>query len=666
MGQPADRAAEAKAGELVMAITLPLADGGVFDQWAEVYDTQSNPLLRLEERTAAPLLPKVEGADVLDFGCGTGRWLTRFEAMSPATLLGVDCSEGMLEHAREKVSVTTRLVCGGYAPMPVASCSVDLIMASFVLSYVSDLEAFARECSRVCRPGAYLLLSDMHAVTAAERGWTRSFLAGGSKVELEIEARETGDILSVFQEHGFDLRTRVDAVFEEPECVVFEQAGKLAEFEALVGVPAISIFLLQQRSRSSAARVKACGDVYLHQARYSAGAAAWKEGGLLIEDGRIASMAVLKDDLDPDTPMLDLSGYVVLPGLINAHDHLEFGLFPRLGRRANEIPYSNSVEWAEKIHRTERETIRRHRQVPKESRLWWGVIRNVLCGVTSVCHHNPAHACFADPEFPVRVLTDFGWAHSLAFDEHAQAAFRSNPADQPFVLHAAEGVDKRSREEILRLDALGMLDGRTVLVHGLALGMEEVELLNRRGASLITCPSSNQFLFGQQLSGDVLGTVERGALGSDSPLTARGDLLDELRFLSGDHGIDAKRAYSMVTSSPAEMFHLRDGEGSISRDGVANLIALRKGDGSPADVLARATFAEVELVMLGGRVSMASDAMFLRLPEALRTGMQRLAVAGHGRWLRAPLDRLFASAEEILGEGCLSVGGKEVRYAEAV
>jgi len=35
---------------------------------------------------------------------------------------------------------------------------------------------------------------------------------------------------------------------------------------------------------------------------------------------------------------MDLAGHLILPGLINAHDHLEFNLYPRLGRG----PYPNA------------------------------------------------------------------------------------------------------------------------------------------------------------------------------------------------------------------------------------------------------------------------------------------------------------------------------------
>ena len=89
-----------------------------------------------------------------------------------------------------------------------------------------------------------------------------------------------------------------------------------------------------------------------------------------------------------------------MPGLINAHDHLEFALFPRLGNP----PYRNYVEWGDDIHNRFPEVIAKHRAVPKDVRLWWGGIRNLLCGVTTVCHHDRLWPVLFAPEFPVTVL----------------------------------------------------------------------------------------------------------------------------------------------------------------------------------------------------------------------------------------------------------------------
>jgi hypothetical protein len=120
--------------------------------------------------------------------------------------------------------------------------------------------------------------------------------------------------------------------------------------------------------------------------------------------------------------------------------------------------------------------------------------------------------------------------------------------------------------------------------------------------------------------------------------------------------------YSMVTTRPADMFHLKDGQGRIAPSGVADLIAVRGHYDTPAHAISELTFGDVELVLLAGRVQMASSHLHARLPYHLRSGMELIEVAGHRRWIRAPLQELFASAESVLGQQKLLLAGREVRY----
>jgi len=643
-----------------MAASPTRPDSRVFDLWAQVYDAQTNPLLMLEERCVIPLLRPLSGKDVLDVGCGTGRWLTKLEALEPASLTGTDRSTTMLERARAKVRPTTTLELSQCSALPGEDASRSIVLASFVLSYLDDLQKFARECARILRPDGWLLLSDMHPVTAAERGWTRSFHIDGEKIEIVVHSRSIDEIVTAFQQHGFDVRVLLQPPFEAPERSVFEHAGKLAEYEKLSGVAAIYVLKLQKRRQPlPVITPHLSGALQLTRARIALSPAAWKDGDVLIEDGRIVS---IREGADASTPILDLSGYVLLPGLINAHEHLEFGLFPKLGRPPDAPPYRNSTQWAREIHQVHSSIIEQYRQIPQTIHLWWGAIRNLLCGVTTVCHHNPVHADLTLPDFPVRVLSRFGWSHSLAFDPHLAEKFQAAPQDHPFILHAAEGIDEENRNELSQLDGMRMLDERTVLVHGLACTAWEIALINRRGASLVVCPTSNRFLFAKTLSRDLLTSIERAALGSDSPITAAGDLLDEIRYLDAEIGLNPKMIYSMVTSNPAEMLHLKDGQGRIAESGVADLIAVRDQHDTPARTLSELTFGDVELVLLAGRVQMASPDLYARLPHDLRSGMELIEVAGHRRWIRSPLQALFEAVESVLGQKKLLLAGREVCY----
>lgn len=382
-----------------------------------------------------------------------------------------------------------------------------------------------------------------------------------------------------------------------------------------------------------------------------------------IEHGRIRRLITRDDepseaDANPSASsplVVDLTGYLILPGLVNAHDHLEFNLFPRLGNG----PYTNSEEWARDIYHPEASPIREHLAVSKPVRLWWGALKNLLCGVTTVCHHNPYLEEVFDVDFPIHVVKRYGWAHSLAFEKYLVEAFRSTPPEAPFLVHLSEGKDSRSENEIFVLDRLGALDRRTVLIHGVGLNSAGRTLLRERQAALVWCPTSNLFTLGMTLDWSTVRSTACIALGSDSALTAQGDLLDEVHAVNRLAGSSAEFVYSMVTDLAADVLGLCDGEGTLRPGARADLVAIKDRGEEPAVSLVESKYSGIESVMVSGELKLVSPDLARRWPARSLDGLESIEVEGVRRLARAPVSKLLSEARKHLGP-VIRLGGRKV------
>ena len=354
-----------------------------------------------------------------------------------------------------------------------------------------------------------------------------------------------------------------------------------------------------------------------------------------------------------NTPILDLRGHLILPGLINAHDHLELNLFPRQGRG----PYPNAAAWARDIYRPGEFPIKDHLRIPKATRLVWGGLKNLLSGVTTVCHHNPRENSILDRNFPVRVVKRFGWAHSLEFSPDLAERFRRTPPGWPFLVHLGEATDRAGRCEVFRLNQMGALDHRTVLVHAVALDRQGWRLVQSKAASVVWCPSSNLFLLGRTLTPGVLRSGILVALGTDSALTATGDLLDELRAARSASRLSRGNLYRMVTEQAAQVLRLEKGAGRVSEGGPADLVVVRDRGQSPAATLCGLVSRGPEMVMVAGQIKLVSPSLAVQLPAFVRRPLYPLAVEGRGKALvDADVPELHRRATRELGPEILVAG----------
>jgi cytosine/adenosine deaminase-related metal-dependent hydrolase len=346
---------------------------------------------------------------------------------------------------------------------------------------------------------------------------------------------------------------------------------------------------------------------------------------LRIVGGRIAEARPQAGDR-----RIDLGGARLLPGLINAHDHLQLNALPRLKYRP---VYENAAQWIADIDpRLQTDPLLRgHRSVSRQQRLLIGGIKNLLSGVTTVAHHDPDYPPLREPSFPVRVLQGHGWSHSLALDGEAAVAQSqaSTHEHSPWIVHAAEGVDAAAAAEFDTLEALGCIRQHTVLVHGLGLTSEQQRRLVQAGAGLVWCPGSNEHLFGRTLDVVALNGLPRLALGSDSRISGERDLLAELALARRLTQWSEDRLESLVTERAAALLGLLD-RGVLAPGRLADVLVL-----PGALPLSGASRADVRLVLVGGMPRYADPELAAAFGPA--SGLAPLQIDGRPKYLAQAL-----------------------------
>jgi 5-methylthioadenosine/S-adenosylhomocysteine deaminase len=366
----------------------------------------------------------------------------------------------------------------------------------------------------------------------------------------------------------------------------------------------------------------------------------------------------------PGSPELDATGCLVVPGLVNAHQHttsdpLVRSLIP------DDIPSAEAIDrWILPVHE----------QVTGEDDELAAMITAVDCltrGVTTVLepgstahplraaaglaaagirgrvgpwgwdldggpHTAPAPEVLDAIEEVVGQLDGSlvsGWVtlvgHATASDAlMTGAAALAERLDVPMTMHMSPGdadgsayAGRSGLRPIQHLERLGVLGPRLVLAHAVWLDDAEVDLVLSSGTAVVSCPAAYLRL-GQGYAragrhGELVRRGGRVALGCDSHNAGDApDVLAAARLLAGlerDRGeesaIDAGTAYSLATAAGAAAVGMGKQIGSIEVGKAADLVVLDLDDIAwiprgdlPLQLLWGAASSSVRDVVVDGRV----------------------------------------------------------------
>lgn len=143
-------------------------DDGAFNEWdavagewddSEAVRAYAAAAFESLERIAEANGVSLDGARIIDFGCGTGVLAERLVAAG-AEVLAIDCSSAMLAALDRKIDELGWTTVRTSPDLTAADGSFDLVVCSSVCGFLDDYPAVARSLASRLRPGGVFVQWD--------------------------------------------------------------------------------------------------------------------------------------------------------------------------------------------------------------------------------------------------------------------------------------------------------------------------------------------------------------------------------------------------------------------------------------------------------------------------------------------------------------------------
>ncbi len=358
-----------------------------------------------------------------------------------------------------------------------------------------------------------------------------------------------------------------------------------------------------------------------------------KSGSVVIKNKKISEVFATASKTETEINV-DLDGLIVLPGLINCHDHLLGTYFPRVGNRK---PYLNWLMWDNDLKSSPWYAERQ--QIESSDLYSLGAYRHLISGVTSVQDHIPhfVRELFAK-DIPIHLIDQYTLAHSVGsfalpwgdgiYEEHKKASEKNIP----FITHCSEGFDTETLNSVQVLEKHEALSQQTVLVHGLGFSDDDFEKLAKNNVHVVWCPVSNLYMFNTTLR--VKKALESGinvVLGTDSPMSGSINIFEEMYIAKKyyeetyQEELKDKKLVEMLTTNAALAMKLPD-KGQVKEEYIADLLIIKPNSEDPYSSIVNMQFDDIMLIILDGKPRYA-DPIFVDLFKSFNLKYDYIRVA---------------------------------------
>jgi len=169
-----------------------------FDNFADRYDeyrTADDEIIQILKRES-----NIEKkSKILDFGCGTGNYIDKFQKSGFGSILGLDISKKMRKKAKEKTHTTIHRNFNG------VNETFDFIFIIDVIHLITDINLLAKKLHMRCNNGAKIAIVTKSQEQIRNRNYINKFFPKITEKDLK-RYHDIDMLIEAFQDVGFECQ----------------------------------------------------------------------------------------------------------------------------------------------------------------------------------------------------------------------------------------------------------------------------------------------------------------------------------------------------------------------------------------------------------------------------------------------------------------------------